>query len=198
MNKTQSLTIIASLLTINCGSFGPSMIISSPLTEQCSSAGLNDCENIVDGTIKAIEGDPKGKEILAKGLSSNMTKADKLAEFVQVFDTIKTLPGISGYVAPLNDIMSVISMAASKATNETSEEKSASNKVVNSKSNEAEAVPNDNLEECSKICVVSRSGDSAIYLCTECLNEHQRSIWTRTSVMLGLQNRLSSDCDQPY
>ena len=95
---------------------GAQMVLKSPVSNQCESAGLQGCEQITEGVLLYADGNQaEGKKKLALGLSENIDNAAELKAFAVSLDTVGQFPGAGQYVEPLRPVIDLVREAAAQA-----------------------------------------------------------------------------------
>lgn len=99
---------------IGCGGSlsGARFVLEKPIAERCETAGLKACPQITDGLLLIAEGDKEGGlEKIRQGMTAN--EPDDFADFVAAMRLIGKIPGAGQYVAPINQVLALISTPAS-------------------------------------------------------------------------------------
>ncbi len=129
------------------GGGGPAAVLNAPVTSRCERAGLDGCEDLVDGAIAYAEGDPvTGQEALERGLAYNLDKAAELEQFAMALEMVGRVPGAGQYVAPLRPAIAVIKKAAASQLQTSVDQAQASLAKVASPSEEPGEPPPDSGE----------------------------------------------------
>ena len=97
-----------------CG--GASIILKSPVEDQCNKHGLRGCPDVVGGVMIYIDGDkPKGKDQMARGAAQNAP--EKVKEFAQAVRTLPLdkIPGAQKYTAIILEVADTLAGAPGAA-----------------------------------------------------------------------------------
>lgn len=110
MKLAQVIPVVLPLVLTACG--GASLILKSPLEDQCSKAGVQGCPEIVHGAIVYIEGDkPAGKDELTRGAAQNAPeKVKTFADGIRSLPLNK-IPGGQKYTALVIEVADILAGA---------------------------------------------------------------------------------------
>lgn len=99
-------------LCVAC-STSPSMILRSPVSDQCARAGLQSCEQLADGVLLYVDGRrDEAMPKLSAGAADNTP--ERLTRFTELLGALENLPGASKYSASLQGVVATINVEASK------------------------------------------------------------------------------------
>lgn len=94
---------------------GAQMMLKGPVTDQCTSVGLNGCDEITEGALLYADGKQiEGEKKLERGLHANAGKATELKKFADAIALVGRIPGASQYVAPLQPAVRLIQRVAAE------------------------------------------------------------------------------------
>jgi hypothetical protein len=92
------VSLFAALCVVGCS--GAQIVLASPISAQCKSAGLRGCDEITDGMILYAEGDRAGAEVKLKIGAAENSPAN-VKKFASVLELLRRVPGTDTYVAPV-------------------------------------------------------------------------------------------------
>lgn len=93
-----------------CG--GATVILKSPVEDQCSKAGLQGCPEVVGGVLVYIDGDkPNGKDRMLRGAAQNAP--DKVKAFAHAIRTLPLgkIPGAQKYTTIVIEVADILAAA---------------------------------------------------------------------------------------
>jgi hypothetical protein len=95
-------------LLICCGCAGSaSMLLKSPVSNQCANAGLQGCDELSEGVLLHLDGKTaEARPKLAKGAAQN--SPEKVKKFLELLQTLKETPGAGKYAASLDQVVAVL------------------------------------------------------------------------------------------
>ena len=106
---------LISLALLGC-SGGAQLVLKSPIQDQCTSAGLKECERIADGATLYADGNAtQGRPKLTEGLRANADKISQLKKFADGLALVGKIPGAGQYVAPLQPAIVLVQQVAAEA-----------------------------------------------------------------------------------
>jgi hypothetical protein len=97
-----------------CG--GATLVLKSPVEDQCNKAGLQGCPDVVGGVLVYIDGDkPNGKDRMLRGAAQNAP--EKVKAFAQAIKTLPLdkIPGAQKYTTIIVEIANILAGAPGAA-----------------------------------------------------------------------------------
>jgi OOP family OmpA-OmpF porin len=93
-----------------CG--GVSIVLKSPIQDQCDKAGVQGCPEIVDGALVYIEGDkPTGKDRMLRGAAQNAPEKVKVFAGALRVLPLDKIPGAAKYTTIILEIADILAGA---------------------------------------------------------------------------------------
>lgn len=92
-----------------------SLVLKTPVSNQCAKAGLLGCDQLSEGVLLYAEG--KGSEGAAKlqsGAAQN--SPEKVKQFAAQLDTLSSLPGAGTYAAALSEVAATLTLSAASSS----------------------------------------------------------------------------------
>lgn len=97
----------ALVMALALGGCGGTMLLKSPVADQCKDAGLKGCDALTEGVLGYVEGDKEAaKKKLAKGAAEN--DPAELASFAAKLKTVSKLPGLDSFGAQLTEVAGIL------------------------------------------------------------------------------------------
>jgi hypothetical protein len=93
-----------------CG--GATLVLKSPVEDQCTKAGIQGCPEVVAGVLTYIDGDkPKGKDQMTRGAAQNAP--EKVKAFAQAVRSLPLdkIPGAQKYTSVVREVADVLAGA---------------------------------------------------------------------------------------
>jgi hypothetical protein len=115
MNFARTIFLLLPMLAA-CGGGGASLVLKSPVEEQCNKAGLQGCPDVVGGVLVYVDGDkPKGKDQMLRGAAQNAPeKVKQFAAEVRKLPLDK-IPGAQKYTSVILEVADILAGAQGAA-----------------------------------------------------------------------------------
>lgn len=106
-----AIVVGAALALSGCGG---TMLLKSPVAEQCRSAGLKSCEDLSEGVAAYVGGDKDaGKRRISSAAGGN--DPAQITAFAAKLRTVAALPGLSGFAPELAEVAAMLEGGAKGA-----------------------------------------------------------------------------------
>ena len=100
------------LLPILAACGGATIVLKSPVEDQCNKTGLQGCPDVVGGVLVYVDGDkPKGKDQMLRGAAQNAP--EKVKAFAQAIRTLPLdkIPGAQKYTTIIIEVADILAGA---------------------------------------------------------------------------------------
>jgi hypothetical protein len=103
------------LITFLTGCSSVSLVLRTPVSNQCEATGLKGCPELTEGVLLYVEGDTQnGRKKLLEAASANAPQ--EVAKFAASLRTLGELPGVGEYMKPVMEVIAILSEGAVNST----------------------------------------------------------------------------------